>query len=157
MSHTDLGQPDLAALRAAAGNAEFAEAEARLLDSCGYRLGGTDPLAPLARDIARSLIEAGLTLHHCATHDPLYRLGGVCLLAIPEAGTDQGGTSVSWTTHDLLLRDPCRYRIYRDTHQAMNVALGSVLAAFGYQVALFGSSGAWLVTGRRTRGTEAGQ
>ena len=33
MSHTDLGQPDLAALRAAAGDAEFAEAEARLV-SC---------------------------------------------------------------------------------------------------------------------------
>ena len=28
MSHTDLGQPDLAALCAAAGDAEFAEAEA---------------------------------------------------------------------------------------------------------------------------------
>jgi hypothetical protein len=39
----------------------------------------------------------------------------------------------------------------------MNVALGSVLAAFGYQVAPFGSGGAWLVTGRRTRGTEAEQ
>ncbi len=158
MSHTDLGQPDLAALRAAAGNAEFAEAEARLLDSCGYRLGGTDPLAPLARDIARSLTEAGLTLHHCATRDPLYRLGGVCLLAVPpEAGTGWGGISVSWTTHDLLLRDRCRYRIYRDTHQAMNVALGSVLTAFGYQVAPFGGGGAWLVTGSRTRGTGAGQ
>jgi len=157
MSHTDLGRLDLAALRAAAGDAEFAEAEARLLDSYGYRLGGADPLAPLARDIARSLIEAGLTLHHCSTHDPLCRLGGVCLLAIPEAETDQCGISVSWTTHDLLLRDQCRYRVYRDTHQAMNVALGSVLAAFGYQVVLFGSGGAWMVTGRRTRGTEAGQ
>ena len=158
MSHTDLGQPDLAALRAAAGNAEFAGAEARLLNSYGYRLDGADPLAPLARDIARSLTEAGLTLHHCATHDPLYRLGGVCLLAIPpEAGTGQSGISVSWTTHDLLLRDQRRYPIYRDTHQAMNVALGSVLSAFGYQVEAFGSGGAWLVTGRRTRGTEAGR
>jgi hypothetical protein len=158
MSHTDLGRLDLAARRAAAGNAEFAEAETRLLGSYEYRLGGADPLAPLARDIVRSLIEAGSTLRHCATHDLLYRLGGVCLLAIPpEAGTDQGGISVSWTTHDLLLRAQCRYRVYRDTHQAMNVALSSVLAAFRYQVALFGSGGAWLVTGRRTRGTEAGQ
>jgi hypothetical protein len=96
MSHTDLGQPDLAALRDAAGDVEFAEAQFRLLNSYGYRLGDIDPLAPLARDIASSLIEVGLTLHHCATHDPLYRLGGVCLLAIPpEAGTGQSGISVS--------------------------------------------------------------
>lgn len=157
MSHTDLGQPDLAVLRAA-GNAEFAEAEDRLLNSYRYRLGGADPLASLAHDIARSLTEAGLPLHHCATHDPLYRLGGICLLAIPaEAGTGQSGISVSWTTHDLLLRDPCRYGTYRDIHQAMNVALRSILTAFGYQVVPFGSGGAWLVIGRRTRGTGAGQ
>ena len=43
MSHTDLGQPDLAALRAAAGDAEFAEAEAGLVSACGYRLGGATP------------------------------------------------------------------------------------------------------------------
>src|SRR5690242_2344386 len=83
MSHTDLGQPDFAAPRAAAGNAEFAEAEAQLLESCGYRLGAADPLAPLALDVARSFTEAGLTLHHCATYDSLCRLGGVCLLAVP--------------------------------------------------------------------------
>jgi hypothetical protein len=158
MSHTDLGQPDLAALRAAAGKAEFAEAEARLLGSYGYRLGGTGPLARLARDVARSLTKAGLTLHYCVSHDLLYRLGGVCLLAAaPEAGIGQGGISMSWTTHDLLLRDPCRYRIYQYTHQAMNVALDGDLTAFGFQVAPFGSSGAWLVTGRRTRGMGAGQ
>ena len=87
-----------------------------------------------------------------------YRLGGVCLLAVPaEPGAGQSGISVSWTTHDLLLRDQRRYRIYRDAHQAMNAALGRVLAAFGYQVAPFGSGGAWLVTGRRSRGTGAGQ
>ena len=64
---------------------------------------------------------------------------------------------MSWTTHDLLLRDQRRYRTYQDAHQAMNAALGRVLTAFGYQVAPFGSGGAWLVTGRRSRGTEAGQ
>jgi hypothetical protein len=154
MSHTDLGQPDLAALRAAAGNAEFADAEARLVSS-GYPLAGIDPLA---RDLARSLTEAGLSLHHCAAHDPLYRLGGVCLLPVPaEPGTGHGGISVSWTTHDLLLRDQRRYRTYQDAHQAMNAALGRVLTAFGYQLAPFGSGGAWLVTGRRTGGTGAGQ
>jgi hypothetical protein len=61
MSHTDLGQPDLAALRAAAGDAEFAEAEARLVSSRGYPLTG---VSPLARDLARWLTEAGLSLHH---------------------------------------------------------------------------------------------
>ena len=154
MSHTDLGQPDLAALRAAAGDTEFAEAEARLVSSRGYPLAG---VSPLARDLARSLTEAGLSLHHCAAHDPLYRLGGVCLLLVSaEAGTGQGGISVSWTTHDLLLRDQRRYRTYQDAHQAMNAALGRVLTVFGYRLAPFGSGGAWLVTGR-SRGTEAGQ
>jgi len=152
MSHTDLGQPDLAALRAAAGDAESAEAEAGLVSS-GYPLAD---VGPLARDLARSLTEAGFTLHHCATYDPLYRLGGVCLLPVAEARACQGGISVSWTTHDLL-RDQRRYHTYRDTHQAMNAALGRVLIAFGYQLAPFGSGGAWLVTGRRTGGTETGQ
>ena len=80
------------------------------------------------------------------------------MLPVPaEAGTGQGGISVSWTTHDLLVRDQRRYHTYQDAHQAMNVALGRVPAAFGYQLAPFGSGGAWLVTGRRSRGTEAGQ
>jgi hypothetical protein len=74
MSHTDLGQPDLAALRAAAGDAESAEAEARLVSACGYPFAD---VGPLAHDLARSLTEAGFTLHHCATYDPLYRLDGV--------------------------------------------------------------------------------
>ncbi len=147
MSHTDLGQLDLAALRAAAGDAEFAEAQAMLASA-----------DPLARDLARPLTEAGHTLHHCATYDPLYRLGGACPLPVSaETGTGQGGISVSWTTHDLLLRDQRRYRTYRDAHQAMNAVLGRILTAFGYQVTPFGSGGAWLVTGRRSRGTEAEQ
>ena len=77
MSHPDPGQPDLTALRAAAEGAEFTQAEAALTNIYGYRLADADPLAPLARDLARSLTEAGLPVHHCARHDPLYRLGGV--------------------------------------------------------------------------------
>src|SRR5271165_5958577 len=87
MSHTDLGQPDLAALRAAAGDAEFADAEVRLVSACGYPHAGA---GPLARDLARSLTEAGFTLHHCATYDPLHRLGGVCLLPVRAGGTEAG-------------------------------------------------------------------
>jgi WD domain, G-beta repeat len=124
MSHTDLGRLDLAALRGAAGDAESAEAEAGLVSSRRYPLAGA---GPLARDLARSLSEAGLSLHHCASHHPLYRLGGAdCLLPVPAgAGTGQGGISVSWTTHDLLLRDQRRFRTYRDAHQAMNAALAT--------------------------------
>jgi hypothetical protein len=156
MSHTDLGQPDLAAPRTAAGDAEWAEA--RLLNSYGHRLSGADPLASLACDIARSLTEAGFIPRHRTARDALYWLGGLRLLPVPaDARMGQGGISVSWTTHDLLPRNQRRYRSYRDTHLAMNIALGSVLTAFGYQVAPSGSGGAWLVTGRRTRGTGAGQ
>ena len=65
-------------LRALAENAEFAEATARLADAYGRVLPADDPLAPLVRDIARALTEAGFTLHHCAQSHPLYRQGGVC-------------------------------------------------------------------------------
>jgi len=61
MSHTDLGQPDLAALRAAAEDAESAAAEeARLVSACGYPLADT---GPLARDLARSYTKAGFTMN----------------------------------------------------------------------------------------------
>jgi hypothetical protein len=153
MTDTDLHQPDLGPLRAAAGAAELARAVSGLVSIDGCRLSDSDPLAPLARDIARSMTEAGPTVHHCVQHDPRYRLGGVCLLAVPaESGTCNDGVAVSWTAHNLLLPDWDRYGIYVGTQQAINTALGGVLRAFGYPVTPFGSSGAWLVTGR---GTEA--
>ena len=152
MTNTDFLQPGLGPLRAAAEAAELAQAMVSI-DRC--RLADSDPLAPLARDIARSLIEAGLTVHRCVQHDPLYRLGGVCVLAVPAESGTGGGIAVSWTAHDLLLLDWDRYGTYTGTQQAMNTALGGVLRAFGYPVAPFGSGGAWLVTGRR--GTEAGR
>jgi hypothetical protein len=147
MTDTDLRRPDPGPLRAAAEAAELAHAVSGLV---------SDPLAPLTRDIARSMTEAGLTVHHCAQHEPPYRLGGVCLLAAPaESGTGHGGIAVSWTVHNLLLPDRDRYGTYTGTQQAMNAALGGVLRAFGYPVTPFGSGGAWLVTGRRE--TEAGR
>jgi hypothetical protein len=156
MTDTDLRQPDPGPLRAAAEAAELAQAVSGLASTGGYRLADSDPLAPLARDIARSMTEAALTVHHCAQHDPLYRLGGVCLLAVPaESGTGHGGIAVSWTVHNLLLPDRDRHGTYTGTQQAMNAALGGVLRAFGYMVAPFRSGGRWLVTGRR--GTEAGR
>jgi hypothetical protein len=60
MSHTDPGQPDFAALRAAAGGAESAEAEAGPVGAWGYPLTGADPPA---HDLARSLTEAGYTMN----------------------------------------------------------------------------------------------
>ena len=71
----------------------------------GAAASADDPLAPLARDIARSLVEAGLTLHHGAPWHPSRRLGGVCLLPVART-CDLGGHRgivVSSTAHDL----PC--------------------------------------------------
>ena len=94
MTDTDLLQPGLGPLRAAAEAAELAQAVSGLVSIDGGRLADSHPLASLARDIARSMIEAGLTLHHCAQYDPLYRLGGVCLLAVAaESGTAAAGSS----------------------------------------------------------------
>ena len=145
MPSSDLHQPDLGPLRAAAEAAELAQAASGLVSTYGYRLADSDPLTPLAREIARSLTEAGLAVHHCVRHDPMYRLGGASLLPVPDGqGTGRGGIAVSWTTHDLLLRGQGRYGTYRDSHQAMNAALGRVLRTFGYRAARFGSGGAWL-------------
>jgi len=156
MTDTDLHQPDPGPLRAAAEAAELAQAVTRLVSIDGCRMADSDPLAPLARDTARSRTEVGLTVHHCARHDPLYWLGGVCLLAVPaESGTCSSGIAVSWTAHNLLRLDWDRYGTYVDTQQAMNTALAGVLRAFGYPIAPFGSGGAWLVTGRRE--TETGR
>ena len=51
--------PDLGPLRAVAEGAELAEAASRLADAYGRPVPPSDPLAPLARDIARALTEAG--------------------------------------------------------------------------------------------------
>src|SRR6516164_9769450 len=110
MTDTDLHQPGPGPLRAAAEAAELAQAASGLVSVDGCRLAGSGPLAPLARDIARSMTEAGLTGHRCARHDPLCRLGGGCVLAVPAgSGTGHGGIAVSGTAHYLL-------RLDRDRH-----------------------------------------
>jgi len=86
MTDTDLRQPDLGPLRAAVEAAELAQAVSGLVSIDGCRLADSDPLAPPAPDIARSMTEAGLTVHHCAQHEPPYRLGGACLLASAPPG-----------------------------------------------------------------------
>ena len=158
MTDTDFLQPGLGPLRAAAEAAELAQAVARLVSIDGCRLPDSDPLAQLARDIASSMTEAGQTVHHRALRYPLYRLGGVCLLAVPPGLADgRAGVAVSWTPHNLLLLDWDRYGTYTGTQQAMNTALGGVLRAFGYLVTPSGSGGAWLVTGRRDDDPGAGR
>jgi hypothetical protein len=156
MTDTDLLQSGPGPLRAAADAAGLAQAVSGLVSIGGCRLTDSGPLAPLARDIARSMTGAGLTVHHRPRHDPLCRPGGVCVLAVAaESGTGHGGIAVSWTAHNLLRLDWDRYGTYTGTQQAMNTALGGVLRAFGYAVTPFGSGGAWLVTG--CQGTEAGR
>jgi hypothetical protein len=103
------------------------------------------------------MTEAGLSVHHRAQHDPLYQLGGVCLLPVPaESRAGNSGIAVSWTLHNLLLHWD-RYGTYTGTQQIMNTALSGILRAFGYAVVPFGSGGAWLVTGRRDQDPEAGR
>jgi hypothetical protein len=143
--------PDLGPMRALAERAELADAVAGLTDGYGRRLADSDPLGPLAGRIACDLVEAGFTLHHCAEHHPLHRLGGVCLLPVIP-GHDpggRGGVVVSWTTHDLLSLDWDRWTEYHGAHKVMNGALGEVLDALGYQVWPFGLGGACIVTGRQ--------
>jgi hypothetical protein len=55
MTDTDLHQPDPGPLRAAAEAAGLAQAASQLVSIDGCRLADSDPLAPLARDIVRSL------------------------------------------------------------------------------------------------------
>lgn len=150
-----LRAPDLGPLRAAAEQGELAEAQARLADGSGHRLSPSDPQAPLARDVARALTEAGFALHDCARHHPRYRLGEVCLLPIPARHDGQSGIAVSWTTHDLLALDWDRGREHQGTQQAMNRALASVLRALGYRVQPFCIGGATLVTESRRSSTLA--
>jgi hypothetical protein len=100
---TDLHRAGLGTLRAAAEAAELGQAVTGLAGIDGCRLADSDPLALLAFDIARCLTEAGLTVYHCAQHDPLYRLGGVFVLADPgpvTAGSPCPGlrtTGFCWT------------------------------------------------------------
>ncbi|HYA53056.1 MAG TPA: hypothetical protein VEG33_18035 [Streptosporangiaceae bacterium] len=140
--------PDLGPLQEAAEAAELAEAASGLTDGSGGPLPAHDPFRPLACAIARALTEAGFTLHHCARHHPRHRLGGVCLLPVAagHAPQSKAGVVVSWTTHDLLSLDWCRWPEYHGTQQVMNGALGQVLGVLGFQVAPFGSGGALIVT-----------
>jgi hypothetical protein len=159
--HLDQGEhqgefqpPDLRPLRAIAEREELADARDRVSDGLGHPLPTDDPNAPLARDVAAALTEAGFILHDCAPQHSQYRLGGVCVLPVPGRHNPDGqcGIAVSWTTHNLLTLDWDRGREHHDTQQTMNRALASVLKAMGYKVSPFGTGGASLVTEPRRSG-----
>jgi hypothetical protein len=85
----DDGRPDLEPLRAIAGREELADATSRLADCHGRPLPAGDPLMSLARAVARSLTEAGFTLHHCVRQHPLCRLARLGPVArVPRRATD---------------------------------------------------------------------
>jgi hypothetical protein len=157
MSDPAFTRPDLFSIRAAAEHAGFADAVRGLLSADDYPLAGDDPLAPLARDAARTPVEAGFTLHYRHEYDLLYWHSGVYLMHIPaESGTGHSGIPVSWTTHDLLPNWDWR-ATYSHTRQLMNAAPDSVLHAFGYLNRQLGTAGTCLVTGHRGQRTEAGR
>jgi len=155
-----LGEPpDLSPLSAVAEREELAEAASRFADGYGRPLPANDPLAPLARDVARALTEAGFTLHHCVQGHPLYRLGGVCLLPVARSHdpNGNGGVMVSWTTHDLLSLNWDRWNAYHGTQEVMIGAMAKVLDALGFDRWPFGLGGAWIVTGHRADPAGAGR
>jgi hypothetical protein len=90
-----------------------------------------------------ALVEAGFTLHHCARHHRLCRLGGVCLLPVTSGpgGDDSGGIVVSWTTHDLLSLDWDRWTQYNGAHEVVRPARPPVA----------GRSAAWQRLARSSR------
>jgi hypothetical protein len=49
------------------------------------------------------------------------------------------------------------FSTYAGTREARNLGNGGILRAFGYAAELFGSGGAWLVTGQLDQSQEAGQ
>lgn len=156
MSGSRFTRPDLCSMRAAIGQAESVGAVRGLLHADGYPLAGDHWLAPLARDAARTLVEAGFTLHHRAWHDPLHRLRGARLMLMPtESGTGLSAIAHSRTSQDLLLGSDLRTTCSR-TCQLVNEASADVMHAPKYLDRRRGAAGACLVTSHRGQG-EAGR
>jgi hypothetical protein len=156
MSDPGFTRPDLFSIPAAK-QAELAAAARGLLSAGSYPSADNNPLAPLTRDVARTLAEAGFTLHHCHWYDLLCWPGGVCLMPIPvESGTGPSGIAVCWTIHDVLPDWDWRVT-YSQICQLMNAVPGSVLHAFGDLDRQRGTAGTCLATSHRGQQTEAGR
>ena len=85
MSGPGFTQPDLRSIRASTQQPEFADTVRGRLSADGYPLADDDPLAPMARAAARTLVAAGFILHHHDWYDPLHWLDGICLVPVPAA------------------------------------------------------------------------
>ena len=96
MSDPSFTRPNLCSVHVPTEQAEFGDEVCGLLNGDGYPLPGEDLLAPPARDVGRTLVEAGFTLHHRDRYDPGHRLHGVCLVPIPaESDTHRSSNAVS--------------------------------------------------------------
>lgn len=118
-----------------------------------HREDGFSPLTPppMLAELARSLVEAGLTLHDCTARKPT---GGVCLTP---SSTLPGGIIVTWEPGNALARDDSRRLAYRAVRDIMNLALGDILLDLGYDVRETGPGGANVVVGRTSKaGTSTG-
>lgn len=157
MSGPGFTRPDLCSIRAATGQAESVGAVRDLLSADGYSLAGDYPLAPLARDAARTLVEAGFTLHHRDRHDPLHRLHGARLMPIPaESSTSRSTIAGSRTSHDLLLDSDWR-ATRSHARQLVNEVPGGVLHVLWYLDRQRDTAGACQVTSHRGQRAEAGR
>ena len=76
MSGLGFTRPDLCSISAATEQTEFADAVSGLLSSDSYPQASDYPLGPAAPNVARTLVEAGFTLHHRDRYNPLNRLRG---------------------------------------------------------------------------------
>jgi len=138
-----------------AEQAELAAAVCGMLSADGYPPTDDGPLAPLARDVAFALVEAGFTLHQCDRYSPLWRFGMAYLMPIlMESGNGCSYIAVCWTIHDVLL-DWDRHAIHRHTCPLMNAVAGGILHAFGFLDRQLGTGGVCLVTSHRGQRMEA--
>lgn len=123
------------------------EQSARLPDGYGGHLSSSDSAAPLATAVTRSLLEAGFNLHNRAAEN---RTGGVYVT--PTRRPDR--VVVSWIPRDVLRLDASRFGDAAATCEVMNLALGNVLMALGWDVREYGSQGANLVSRLEVEGQD---
>jgi hypothetical protein len=154
---SDLGftRPDLSSIRVTTQQSEFADAVRGRLSADGYPLVGDNPLAPLARAAARTLV-AGFTSHHHLRYDPLHRLHRVCLTPVPAASGTQRGVSTDFlAARDLLFDREWRATCSRTCH-LVTAMPGSALHAVGYPDRQRGPAGTRFVADHRGARAEAG-
>jgi hypothetical protein len=143
--------PDLGPLREAAERGELADAVACLAGSSGFRLRADDPLAPLAREVARALTRGWVRGASLRAGRPAVPAGR----GVPAAGRRLGGARRPDGSRDVV--DDALAAVAglgsmgRVPRRAGSdeLALAVALEALGFCVRPFGGpGGASLVTGR---------